>query len=90
MDATNTADEYGLLPIGPHDHPDPHSMVWSDTELRAIRRYAEMCVGAERERWKTLQRTPHRMTGACPDDIAGDDSRDPECPACRLMDELGA
>lgn len=51
MDATNTADEYGLLPIGPNDHPDPHSMVWSDTELRAIRRYAEMCVGAERERW---------------------------------------
>jgi len=44
----------------------------------------------ERKRWRKLLRTPHRMAGACPDEIAGRDSRDLDCPACRLMVELGA
>jgi hypothetical protein len=35
-----------VLPIGPHDHPDPHVMVWSETELRSIRAYAARCVAA--------------------------------------------
>ncbi len=42
-----------LPPLGPHDHPDPHAMVWSELELRAIRAYATAyataCVLAERE-----------------------------------------
>lgn len=27
--------------IGKHDHPEPHTMCWSDLELAAIKRYAE-------------------------------------------------
>ena len=27
--------------IGKHDHPEPHTMCWSDLELGAIKRYAE-------------------------------------------------
>lgn len=27
--------------IGKHDHPEPHTMCWSDSELAAIKRYAE-------------------------------------------------
>lgn len=48
--ALKSNDQLGLLPIGPHDHPDPHTMVWSDSELRAIRLYAAQCLAAERER----------------------------------------
>ena len=40
----------GLLPLSPHDHPEPQVMVWSELEMRAIRRYAAACVAAERER----------------------------------------
>lgn len=40
----------GLLPLGPHDHPEPQTMAWSALELRAIRDYAARCVAAERER----------------------------------------
>lgn len=41
-----TDDETGLLPIGPHDHPEPQTMVWTGLELRAIRAYAARCVAA--------------------------------------------
>lgn len=40
-----------LLPIGPHDHPEPRTMVWTELELRAIRDYAARCVAAERS-WR--------------------------------------
>ena len=51
----------GLLPIGPHDHPDPHTMVWSESELRAIRLYAVQCVAADRAKWRELaQRVAHQ------------------------------
>ena len=46
--------ELGLLPIGPHDHPEPRTMMWSALELAAIKEYAARCVTAERERWKEL------------------------------------
>jgi hypothetical protein len=39
-----------LLPIGPHDHPEPRTMTWTQVELAAIRGYAARCVAAERER----------------------------------------
>ena len=39
-----------LLPIGPHDHPEPRTMTWTQVELAAIRDYAARCVAAERER----------------------------------------
>ena len=42
--------ELGLLLIGPHDHPEPRSMMWSALELAAIKEYAARCVAAERER----------------------------------------
>ena len=41
-----------LLPIGPHDHPEPRTMTWTQVELRAIRDYAARCVAAERELWQ--------------------------------------
>ncbi len=44
------ADQLGLLPIGPHDHPEPQTMAWSELELQAIRQYAARCVATERER----------------------------------------
>lgn len=47
-------------------------------------------VDTERERWRALLRTPHRMAGECPDEVAGTASRDINCPACQLMQELGA
>jgi hypothetical protein len=56
----------------------------------AVKASHEAGAAEERERWRTLLRTPHRMAGACPDEIAGHDSRDLDCPACRLMVELGA
>lgn len=46
-DAVASNAELGLLPIGPHDHPEPQTMVWSDLELRAIKAYAGRCVAAE-------------------------------------------
>jgi hypothetical protein len=42
--------EQTLLPLSPHDHPEPQVMVWSEIELSAIRAYASRCVAAERER----------------------------------------
>ncbi len=29
-----------LPPLGPHDHPDPRSFMWSESEIRAIQDYA--------------------------------------------------
>lgn len=52
-------DANGILPIGPHDHPEPMTMTWSETELRAIRAYAARCVGADRSR----RRGPPQETG---------------------------
>ncbi len=50
-----------LPPLGPHDHPDPHAMVWSELELRAIRAYATAyataCVMAERESMRSALMT---------------------------------
>lgn len=46
--------ELGLLTIGPHDHPEPHTMMWSALELAAIKEYAARCVAAERERWQEV------------------------------------
>jgi hypothetical protein len=43
-----SSDGLGLLPLSPHDHPDPQMMVWSEQEIQAIRRYAAACVAAER------------------------------------------
>jgi hypothetical protein len=43
-----------LLPIGPHDHPEPRTMAWTQVELAAIRDYAARCVAAERERCAKL------------------------------------
>lgn len=51
---------------------------------------AQARVAARDEQWRTLLRTPHRMAGGCPDEVAGEDSRDLDCHACRLMQELGA
>ena len=42
--------ELGLLPIGPHDHPEPRTMMWSALEIAAIKEYAARCMTAERER----------------------------------------
>jgi hypothetical protein len=55
-----------------------------------LKALVDAAVAAERERWRELLRTPHRMAGACPDEVAGADSRDLDCPACRLMLDLGA
>lgn len=39
-----------ILPkIGPHDHPDPHTMVWTEMEIGWIKGYAAAAVAAERE-----------------------------------------
>ena len=48
--------ELGLLPISPHDHPEPRTMMWSALEIAAIKEYAARCVVAERERWMTSVR----------------------------------
>jgi hypothetical protein len=45
-------DPWRLLPIGPHDHPEPRSMTWTQTELAAIKAYAARCVAADQERWR--------------------------------------
>jgi hypothetical protein len=45
-----STDQLGLLPLSPHDHPEPQTMVWSALEMQAISRYAAACVAAERER----------------------------------------
>lgn len=37
-----------LLPLGPHDHPEPNSNYWDTLELSAIRQYAAACVVADR------------------------------------------
>jgi len=34
-----------------------------------------------------VERLDHEYDGDCPDRAAGWDSRDPDCPACRLLDE---
>lgn len=39
-----------LLPIGTHDHPEPHVMRWSELEIAAIRSYAQRCVLHDRNR----------------------------------------
>ena len=54
--ALGSTEGLGLLPITPHDHPEPQTMVWSRLELRAIRSYASRCVAAERERWESKAR----------------------------------
>ncbi len=56
----------------------------------AAHRVLALQEAALRERWRDLLRTPHRMAGGCPDEVAGEGSRDLDCPACRLMQELGA
>lgn len=69
-------DANGLLPIGPHDHPDPHTMTWSETELRAIRAYAARCVAADRSRRQgppqgtCLEGDCAHAWGPAPDDCA--------------------
>lgn len=47
--------------IGKHDHPEPHTMCWSDLELGAIKRYAESYALA------TLQAQP--AAGVSDDDL---------------------
>jgi len=59
-------------------------------DLENTRAEAVLAVEAQRKQWRELLRTPHRMAGGCPDEVAGDGSRDLDCPACRLMSELGA
>lgn len=44
--------------IGKHDHPEPHTMRWSDLELAAIKRYAESYALA------TLQAQPAEVSDA--------------------------
>lgn len=39
----------GLVPIGPHDHPDNHILIWSCLELRAIRAHTRAAVRAALE-----------------------------------------
>jgi len=63
---------------------------WIEYVMRGVAAEREAAVAAERERWRALLRTPHRMAGGCPDEVAGVDSRDLDCPACRLMLDLGA
>lgn len=31
----------------------------------------------------------HLFAGACPDEVEGFDSRDPECPACIVLEQPG-
>lgn len=72
----------------PTERPD--TAAWCITNARAQADLAWEQVEALGQKWRTLLRTPHRMAGACPDEVAGEDSRDLDCPACRLMQELGA
>lgn len=48
-------DKVKLPPIGPHDHPEPHTLKWSQLELSAIKEYATAAVLADR-----AQRVPER------------------------------
>ncbi len=53
-----------ILPkIGPHDHPDPHTMVWTEMEIGWIKGYAAAAVAAEREACALLCETV--VTAAC-------------------------
>ena len=78
--------------------PDEIYVAWADRCPADVKHFAPLYdqtaldaeVAAERERWRALLRTPHRMAGGCPDEVAGADSRDLDCPACQLMMELGA
>ncbi len=54
----------------------------------------EMFYRAERERdnlkakFKAAFEMPHDWNGLCPDSVAGMDSRDPDCAACRALMEV--
>ena len=63
----------GLLPLSPHDHPEPQTMVWSRLEMQAIRRYAAACVAAERERCANVVR--HWLAGYAPDSMGSYEAR---------------
>lgn len=71
--------------IGKHDHPEPHTMCWSELELAAIKRYAESYALA------TLQAQP---AAKCDGNHGGPRCADPECwnddpqaqPAAEVMD----
>lgn len=39
-------DKDGLLPLLPHDHPDCHAMIWTFSEIDAIKDYAARCIKA--------------------------------------------
>ena len=39
-----------LPPISPTDHPEHHSMMWTELEIAWVRDYAQAAVLAERER----------------------------------------
>jgi hypothetical protein len=51
-------DRDNLPPLSPHDHPDPQTIIWSPSEMRAIRAYAAQAVAQERERCARLAETP--------------------------------
>ena len=80
-----------LLPIGPHDHPEPRTMMWTQVELRAIRDYAARCVAAERERLAADIKVLSLAAGAVStalDELVGacmDDFMDPKVPSRRAL-----
>lgn len=39
-------DQNGLLPLSPHDHTDCQVMIWSNSEIDAIKDYASRCIKA--------------------------------------------
>lgn len=41
-----------LPPLGPHDHPEPQAMVWSELEVRAIRTIAARALAAQTAEWR--------------------------------------
>ena len=61
----------------------------TEPEMAKFRKVAAAAEAAERERWKTARLLRHDYQGLCPDEQNGWDSRDMDCPACRVMAEFG-
>lgn len=55
-----------------------------ERELNAAK--AELAV--LKAKFKAAFEMPHDLNGLCPDSVAGMDSRDPDCAACRALMEV--
>lgn len=63
----------------------------SDDLATALQERLDAAVALERERWKAALKLQHEyFGGGCPDEVNGWDARDPQCPACRALLDLGA